>query len=840
MQDEVEFDPSKDEYLSLQRQADIFASINKDVEGAKDWPGQVADAIRTGEEKIRRTAEVFAPYLGENYEVYLSQKLADYHTEVERIGQSIFGNDWFLYAKTFEENGETYSLGEDRELSPSEVMDSVVKDILDETEIPNQLLQKREEEFKKMVKEDPIKALENVDAFAHEWYAEEMLKEIGEDNPVALLEHVSLFADQDYAEDVLYPVVVKYPVLAVQTLPENLIESFTLSIVIYLFSSDRSYTSDEKKEVLQKCVAYNPEVVAGEFSHYKKELWAKEVITEALSGVYNLWERIGEFAKDIKSFGDDYYKVLIELAERNPNGAIEHYESYKKHFPYYAELVVREAARKDPEQAFRHIRSISDIKVRRVTVEEALNACRFGDFNDSDAPFNYIKNYIDEPYGEELFRSYAESNYRKVIERSYLRSSYSWYNEVLDGALEKCAEIEPSFLLEQIKKSDKDYSRLLKDKSQFLSLIEKFPERFGEKALLYYARYSGGNMVYYEILKKDPLLKNINDVKLSWFSDDLKFGEKCLFAIYVCRNLTFQDKPVSEENVKTEYAQLLNERRKLADTPLFEARNVICASHEEEYPINPPSDIGTAEKRQEWSERYGGKDRFGVQATIDGIKRQQGNHSLVFEHYEPREKTMEALQAAKNGALNAIINTPSPLTFVFDGHGSKEAIYFSDGELQGDDPYRSQGVLETERTCKITAIEFANALYNRAQNNPKANLEKDIFIFDQCYSQTFVRKVIDALRLQVDKGTLHIPMFITSTEHDITGTTDVESEYMSDFFGKVLKVGSGKSTFKNIWENDTEDNDKATIITPRMGGAVMQLSQNENLDIGDLPDSMAA
>jgi len=63
--------------------------------------------------------------------------------------------------------------------------------------------------------------------------------------------------------------------------------------------------------------------------------------------------------------------------------------------------------------------------------------------------------------------------------------------------------------------------------------------------------------------------------------------------------------------------------------------------------------------------------------------------------------------------LTAIQETPPPFTFIFDGHGGPDAIYFSGGEKIDLSTCSAE---EVENAKKITLIEFFEVYKSRIVN----------------------------------------------------------------------------------------------------------------------------
>jgi hypothetical protein len=224
----------------------------------------------------------------------------------------------------------------------------------------------------------------------------------------------------------------------------------------------------------------------------------------------------------------------------------------------------------------------------------------------------------------------------------------------------------------------------------------------------------------------DPALINVLQIDPLWLSTLHDFPQTspqnkarvlAEYLVMIARNLFAKALPITQENVRAEFLDVLKWRQDYGDTPIFKDRHVILASHLERY--------------------EDGKDRFGQRALLDRLRKETG--SAGFEHFEAQNNSLDALKKTKAAFLSSIQTAPSPLTLVFDGHGGPEFIYLSDGELPDRDANGPLPV-ETENTIKISVEELQEAFLMRQQKG--VDVSKDIVLIDGCYSHEFVRALL--------------------------------------------------------------------------------------------------
>ena len=196
------------------------------------------------------------------------------------------------------------------------------------------------------------------------------------------------------------------------------------------------------------------------------------------------------------------------------------------------------------------------------------------------------------------------------------------------------------------------------------------------------------------------------------------------------------------------------------------------------------------------SEMRYGKRRFGTKGLVKALEDKAGANKFVEMRPEDANGnvTIDSLGVAKIRTLNLLsekIYTKDSYTiFFFDGHGGKDAFYLSDGQaigLQQKDKSKPE-VIESTKTIKITAEEFAQAIKNRYDNFGKEAIEKTVLVFSACFQADMIGKIAKILKKE---GT-PMPIAITASEFDQYGYSDYDNIYGSKFgelFVKSETVG---------------------------------------------------
>jgi hypothetical protein len=279
-----------------------------------------------------------------------------------------------------------------------------------------------------------------------------------------------------------------------------------------------------------------------------------------------------------------------------------------------------------------------------------------------------------------------------------------------------------------------------------------------------------------ELTFADPALKELFKCKRDWLPElnDRQFAND---AAAVCRNLYFQNKEFSESTFKLEYKNLLELREKYKDVSIFKDRNIVMASH--------------VEKRAD------GKFRFGTPLLSASLEIAARKNEKEFKHIEGRD--YEHLIKIKEDTLNALEEAPEPLTFIFDGHGGPDALYFTDGQILKLEKSESNGeIVTTRKTIKITYQELAASIAKRFIEYGE-NIRNDIYIFSGCYNHDFIRNLYGELhKLGVD-----LPISFGPSEYGQYAYSNLSNPFGADFYTDLLKLHEEDptgATLKDIWE----------------------------------------
>ena len=176
-------------------------------------------------------------------------------------------------------------------------------------------------------------------------------------------------------------------------------------------------------------------------------------------------------------------------------------------------------------------------------------------------------------------------------------------------------------------------------------------------------------------------------------------------------------------------------------------------------------------------------------------------------------ETFTKLEPGKNGFV-----------FIFDGHGSGESIYLSDGAP------REGGFAVAPDTVSISAQEFADACL--ARQKKFGSDTPDVIILACCMSQDFARDVSARI---IAKGGAS-PIFICQTEQGQYGYSDLGDPYGSAF-RKLLYQEKPKhiKTFADVIDgfNDYYQFDtNPSLFVPGDKKGIRQISDNRRQDDG--------
>ncbi len=218
--------------------------------------------------------------------------------------------------------------------------------------------------------------------------------------------------------------------------------------------------------------------------------------------------------------------------------------------------------------------------------------------------------------------------------------------------------------------------------------------------------------------------------------------------VMIARNLFIQLKAINPKNAREEYEAIIEKRKRYRDIPVFAGRNVLCVANNEQIKDMKGVD---AEKYAELKNITGGDRRFLVKATSEEIKRQ----SKTFNFVDKVGRSSDEVYDVIRGIEQKIINTPPPLTFVFDGHGNKKAMILVNGQRwQLREDYIAEWIVARRK-------KWSDPKYVTPEM-------QDIFIFDCCLSNNFLRNIHRTARAQLKKEGIHnfiSPIFFSASEY---------------------------------------------------------------------------
>ncbi len=293
---------------------------------------------------------------------------------------------------------------------------------------------------------------------------------------------------------------------------------------------------------------------------------------------------------------------------------------------------------------------------------------------------------------------------------------------------------------------------------------------------------------------KDPALKKIGEINPAWVwegyrqenpeesKDEKKFFDN--LRVTVARNLHFQEIPVTEATVKREMARIMEAREKFGTIPLFEGRNVLFLTHEE--------------------------DRFNSPAHYDLTKQIEADGGKICGDSAELWKKGVTGNRIREKFLDLLENTTSPLTFIFVGHGSKYGMHLSGGDF-------------------ISYAEFYRAYLNRRKKQMETGAgaeDLDIFITKGCHGADFVRNFMAYAKHGNKFRGIPIPIFISESEYGQYAYSE-GGKYGDIFFENMFPENGEKARLKNIIDKDPENpHSNPSIYIPAGSGEIKQLSQN--------------
>lgn len=366
-------------------------------------------------------------------------------------------------------------------------------------------------------------------------------------------------------------------------------------------------------------------------------------------------------------------------------------------------------------------------------------------------------------------------------------------------------------------------------KEKGLDYYNKLPERHEELvgAILKIKEESKGNENRFELLKF--MYQNTNFTtayNVGVFLKDPAFTycEKVQGIIHdpgkalkIGRNLFLEKKPlhvITEETINGAERKIEEEKDKYKDVEIFKGRNVILVGNSELWQ-NRPRDPTIM------PDNLLGKPRFLDPETIDAVKKNIGgdNPEEKLQTFKPSSETpsVDELKKMEDAILLSIETTPPPLTFLFDGHGLEDGLFYINGYVSNDIKNSGKG------KESMSAEKLAKAIAKRKENFPgrEEDLAKDVYIFSSCYSHTYARRVID---INKENGGIQ-PVFVGVSEYGQYGFSTFEFDKS---YNKTFGIGQEDSTLGALFGRAKDSkNSHISIYLPDQNNAPKQVVENE-------------
>jgi hypothetical protein len=214
--------------------------------------------------------------------------------------------------------------------------------------------------------------------------------------------------------------------------------------------------------------------------------------------------------------------------------------------------------------------------------------------------------------------------------------------------------------------------------------------------------------------------------------------------------------------------------------------------------------------------------RFGKDTLFSQVEKITGKHPVA--HLAPKQlenvqENRVQLKEFKQQVIDQIRNAPPGSTFLFEGHGSAEAFWFSAGEVA------TSRVNEDNSHYCISVEEMVQALLQRYENH-SGHLEllsNDVFFISSCVSGTYIDEI--SRRLE-SKGVF---IFISVTEFYLTGRSDQNALTGSSYTDNNLGLRQENPTpvlLLDVLERDREGtsdtNLRVIVPIPKAANATEQ------------------
>ncbi len=758
----------------------------------EDWSEAVKKTAEYGEQHIRQKVEELSPYLLDP-EHFLAEKLKAYREEVEKIMEKL----------------------------PRETKDMHIDDLISdlartEDNLPENLEKEgRVAEARKIADKEPYLFILGFEEYSETEDAETLLKQalqkcIDEGDEVILYRRYELLHERPFFENEVERVLQK---LKEESNATKLLEFITGMGSASSDFIERPDVAELLPEIFEKELFENPQTFYMLITLYEKQPWfegALKVVFERLCAekAIGAFDLLVQLKDQPAFFGKPYieehvFQLVQEVTQKDRFSALYHCDVYKNFYSEqeWEDILTKTIGALSHDDMKALARGIKILKEK--LPQEILNlliehACvmtpaelmkTYSDFQDIPNAKKYFseaaKNLqLLEP-GTALRLLYEDGDKKLPFEDrdQYIRDTARWAVSRNPTSAVKYFQVYEHL----------ENAQLLLESAQKRSLIAQnlgrrpFPSPEASESAFF----------------ADPALYMVEDIERNWLPSNLSDQEFAEAAAMISRNLYLARPKLypDEKTCKAEYRRIMETRETYKNTPLFSGRNVILASHIEK-----------------WSDNT---DRFGKEALIGEIQKQQGEGEEL-AHYEAEENTLEALKKAKEAILEKIETMGSPMTFLFDGHGGPDALYLSDGQVEGLQPASAQNIIETERTIKITVGELSAAITKRSKKIGKREVAKDILIFAACYNHTFLRSMYDHL----EASGAGKPIALGESEFGQVGYSSKESPYGSSFFDQLIHEGKA-TTLGDVWNSPYNSDLNPSLYIPS-DNIPQQVAKNES------------
>jgi len=480
--------------------------------------------------------------------------------------------------------------------------------------------------------------------------------------------------------------------------------------------------------------------------------------------------------------------------------------------------------------------------------------------------FHSVKEVIKLPGGEAFLQDALKRDPNAALMniKELNQVGVATATRLLEAAVNNATEED----IKSLKESEWRHSSFasVEQKDHILALCQTTLEQFKLGKTLIRSPYandtSSGNPKAAEAHRKikdfweDPALEGMLRIKTEWVDkhhpmmkvamqaggEELAMGQ---MRAMIARNLFFKKLPITEQTVKEEFGRVIETRERFKNIALFKDRNMLLAAHEEI--LDDKNEDLTPSLIKQFEKESGDRHVFAKPALQQALKNQAGTKgTLQFVRPESEgttpEEHIKRLKIAKESILKQIRETPPPFTFVFDGHGSSDALYLSHGQIEGFKPGQGTekaSIVEKNNTIKITAEELASALKSRQERfaDHYATPEgKDIIVLACCFNANFIRNVYDKM------GDAPKPIAIGQSEYGQYSLFSYPYKYGSPFLSTVVGIAAEDkpSSIGTVFTNEFMDlnnlksssgnfdgNTNPSIYIPDENNRPMQITRNE-------------